>query len=64
MQQTSVQEVPVGTLMLDMYDRKTHQLVWRGRSQTDLSNKSEKNINTLNKDIDHMLNGFPPRAKG
>lgn len=64
MRRTSVQEVPVGTLLLDMYDSKTHQLVWRGRSQTTLSNKSEKNINTLNKSIDHMLNGFPPRAKG
>ena len=63
-QQTTVQEVPVGTLMLDMYDTKTHQLVWRGRSQSDLSDKSEKNTKTLDKDIDHMLNGFPPKAKG
>ncbi len=64
MQQTRVEQVPVGTLMLDMYDSKTHQLVWRGRSQSDLSNKSEKNTKTLDKDIDHMLNGFPPKAKG
>ena len=62
MQQTNVQEIPVGTLVLDMYDKKTHQLVWRGRSQSDLSNNSEKNTKTLHKDIDHMLNGFPPRA--
>ena len=48
--------------MLDLYDKKTHQLVWRGRGQSDLLNKSEKNIKTLNKDIDHMLIGFPPRA--
>ena len=62
--QTTVETVPVGTLMLDMYDSHTHQLIWRGRSQEDISNKEEKNTSKLNKDIDHMLNGFPPKSKG
>ncbi len=59
--QTTVQQVPVGTLMIDMYDTNTHQLVWRGRSNEDLSNNSGKNTHKLDKDIDHMLNGFPPK---
>jgi len=62
--QTTVHEVPVGTLMVDMYDASTHQMIWRGRSQSDLSNKSDKNTKTLDKDIDKMLNGFPPKTKG
>jgi hypothetical protein len=62
--QTTVETVPVGTLMLDMYDKNTHQLIWRGRSMSDLSNKSDKNTKTLDKDIDKMLNGFPPSSKG
>ncbi len=62
--QTTVETVPVGTLMIDMYNSQTHQLVWRGRLQDDLSNKEEKNTKKLDKDIDHMLNGFPPRSKG
>ncbi len=62
--QTTVQQIPVGTLMLDMYDAHTHQLIWRGRSSSDLSNNSEKNTKTLDKDIDKMLNGFPPKLKG
>ena len=62
--QTTVDTVPVGTLMIDMYDANTHQLIWRGRSQSDISNKSEKNTKTLDKDIDKMLNGFPPKSKG
>jgi len=62
--QTTTEQVPVGTLMLDMYDSNTHQLIWRGRSQSDLSNKSDKNTKTLDKDIDKMLNGFPPKGKG
>ncbi len=61
---TSVQTVAVGTLMLDMYDTSTHQLIWRGRSSEDLSKNSDKNSKKLDKDIDHMLNGFPPRTKG
>ena len=62
--QTTVQEVPVGTLMVDMYDASTHQLIWRGKAQSDMSNKSDKNTKILDKDIDKMLNGFPPKAKG
>ena len=64
MTQTRVTKVPVGTLLLDMYDNSTHQLVWRGRSQSDLSNKPDKNTKKLDNDIDHMLNGFPPKSKG
>jgi Domain of unknown function (DUF4136) len=62
--ETTVETVPVGTLMLDMYDKNTHQLIWRGRSTSDLSSKSDKNTKTLDKDIDKMLNGFPPKSKG
>jgi hypothetical protein len=62
--QTQVQEVPVGTLLVDMYDTHTHQLVWRGRASNTLSNNAEKNTHKFDNDIDHMLNGFPPPSKG
>ncbi len=62
--QTTVTKVPVGTLLLDMYDAQTHQLIWRGRSTDTLSNNGDKNTKKLDKDIDKMLNGFPPRTKG
>jgi hypothetical protein len=61
--QTTVEKVPMGTLMLDMYDRNTHQLVWRGRSTAELSDKADKNAKTMEKDIDKMFNGFPPKTK-
>ena len=60
---TTVQRVPVGTLIVSMFDSKTHQLVWRGTSTNELSDKSNKNINKLKHDIDHLLNGFPPHFK-
>jgi hypothetical protein len=62
--ETTTQEVPVGTLVLTMFDANTHQLIWRGMSKSDLSSKSDKNAKTLDKDIDKMLNGFPPKTKG
>ncbi len=62
--QTTVQDVPVGTLMVDMYDSNTHQLVWRGRVSDQVSNNSDKEFKRMNKDIDKMLNGFPPKTKG
>lgn len=61
---TTVQEIPVGTLMMDMYDSNNRQLVWRGRASTDLSNNADKNTKKFDKDIDHMLNGFPPKSQG
>ncbi len=61
---TTEQTIPVGTLLIDMYDNNTHQLVWRGRTTDSLSNNSDKNTKKLNKEIDHMLNGFPPKSKG
>ncbi len=62
--ETTVRQVPIGTLMLDMYDSNTHQLVWRGRSTDSINNNSNKETKTLDKDIDKMLNGFPPKSKG
>ncbi len=63
-QQTTVREIPVGTLVVDMYDARTHQIIWRGRASSELSNNSEKNTKKFDKDIDHMLNGFPPKTNG
>ncbi len=60
---TTVQQVPIGTLMVDMYDSKTHQMVWRGRATGKLSDKTDKNTKKVDSDIDHMLHDFPPKTK-
>lgn len=60
---TTVQNIPVGTLMIDLYDTHTHNLVFRGKAQADLHTKnSEKNISLLNKSIDKMFDHFPPKT--
>jgi hypothetical protein len=53
----------VGTLAVDLFDANSNTLVWRGSSSDTLSNKSEKNIQTLDKGVESMFAHFPPNAK-
>ena len=59
---TTQQQIPMGTLVLDMYDQGTHQMVWRGTARSELSGKPDKNVKTLNKAVTKMFNKFPPKA--
>ena len=52
----------VGTLVVDLFDAKTKDLVWRGVSSGMLSNKSNKNIESLNKGVEKLFQHFPPDA--
>lgn len=59
---TTVQNIPEGTLMIDLYDTHTHNLVFRGRAHADLNTKNpDKNVDKLNKAIDKMFDKFPPK---
>ncbi|WP_213807607.1 DUF4136 domain-containing protein [Granulicella sp. dw_53] len=61
---TTVDNIPVGMLVVDLYDTRSKQLLWRGTSKQDLSDKPEKNAQKLNKAIDKMFDKFPPKSKG
>jgi hypothetical protein len=52
----------VGTLVVDLFDAKTKNLVWRGVSSGMLSDKSDKNIKSLNKGVQKLFQHFPPDA--
>ena len=58
---TTVQQIPVGTLMVDLYDTHTQNLVFRGRAQADLKKNEEKNISLVQKTVDKMFDHFPPK---
>jgi len=60
---TTVDNYKVGTLVLDMFDTQTKQLVWRGSASDTLSNKTDKNIKNLDKGVQKMLKQFPPEPK-
>lgn len=57
---TTVSEYTVGTLVVDIFDAKGKNLLWRGIAQDELSDKTEKNIKKLGKASDKMFKDFPP----
>jgi hypothetical protein len=57
---TTTDTYKVGTLVLDLFDAKTKQLLWRGTASDTLSNNSDKNIKNLDKGVEKMFKQFPP----
>lgn len=54
-----------GQLVLDMYDSKNHDLVWRGvvSKTIDPDAKPEKQEKNLNKAVTKLLKNYPPEKK-
>jgi Domain of unknown function (DUF4136) len=57
---TTTETYRVGTLVVDLFDTKTKQLIWRGASSDTLSDNSNKNIKNLDKGVEKMFKQFPP----
>jgi len=57
---TTTETYKVGTVVVDLFDSKTKQLIWRGASSNTLSNNSDKNIKNLDKGVEKMFKQFPP----
>jgi hypothetical protein len=57
--------ISVGTLVLDLYDPATKQLVWTGTATKTLdpSSNQEKNQRNLDKAMQKLLKNFPPKQK-
>jgi hypothetical protein len=59
---TTTETYKVGTLVVDLFDTKTKNLIWRGSASDTLSNNSDKNIKNLDKGVQKMFEHFPPGA--
>jgi Domain of unknown function (DUF4136) len=57
---TTTDTYKVGTLLVDLYDTKTKQLLFRGTSSDTLSNNSNKNTENLDKGVEKIFKKFPP----
>jgi uncharacterized protein DUF4136 len=57
---TTESEYTVGTLVVDIFNAHSKQLVFRGTAQDELSDKPEKNQKKLAKASDKMFKDFPP----
>jgi len=57
--------ISVGTLVLDMYDPGTKQLVWTGRATKtiDPGSNHEKNMKNLDKAMAKLMKNYPPKQK-
>ncbi len=60
---TTTVNQPVADLVIDIFHGGTKELIWRGMVERDVSNKSEKNIKDIEKDIDKLFKDFPPKSK-
>jgi hypothetical protein len=60
---TTTETYKVGTLVVDLFDTKTKQLIWRVASSDTLSDNSDKNIKNPDKGVEKMFKNFPPGSR-
>jgi len=60
---TTVNEYTVGTLVVDIFDARSKDLIFRGTASGEVSDDPEKNQKKLAKASDKMFKDFPPGAK-
>jgi len=61
---TTVENTPVGTLVVDLFDASSKKLIWRGTASKALSEKPEKNEKKLEDSVQDMFKHFPPQPRG
>ena len=59
---TTIDTYRVGTLVVDMFDPNTKNLIWRGVATDTLSNNPEKNTRKLDGEVHKMFEHFPPNS--
>jgi hypothetical protein len=57
---TTVRKYTRGTLVVDIWDARTKQLIWRGTATNTVSENPQKNENNLKKAMDKMFRKYPP----
>jgi hypothetical protein len=62
MSTTSTQTYTVGTIVVDIFDVMTKQLLFRGQASETINKDAEKNTKTLYKAMAKMFKDFPPSA--
>jgi len=60
---TTVENTPIGSLHIDIFDGQTKQVIWHASSSDTLSSKPDKNEGKLDKAVAELFKNFPPREK-
>jgi hypothetical protein len=61
---TTMTDYKTGTLVLDMFDTKSKQLIWRGVGTDSVAGDPDKNQKKLVKTVQKMFKNFPPKTGG
>src|ERR1700686_1505999 len=59
---TTEQDYKEGTLVVDIFDAKSKQLIWRGSAEGTLSDSAAKNEKNLDRGVAKMFKEFPPES--
>ncbi|HYN42262.1 MAG TPA: DUF4136 domain-containing protein [Thermoanaerobaculia bacterium] len=64
-QTSSVEQIPVGTLIVDLVDAREKELVWRGTASDTLRVNAtpEERDRNLNRAMERLFQGFPPPTR-
>ena len=57
---TTVNTYEEGTLIVDLFDAKTKEAVWRGTATQEVSNNPEKQSKNIDKAAEKLFSKFPP----
>ena len=58
---TTETQIPIGTLIVDLVDPATHEMVWRGLAQDQVKPNGES-AETINEAMQKLFQNFPPGA--
>ena len=61
--QATLNDIPLDTLVIDMYDTKTHKLLWRGAVTESVAKSEDKNDQTMDKAVTQLISKYPPKYK-
>jgi len=59
-----IQDVPVGTLVVDLVDAKQKEVVWRGIARRDVGNEEtpKERAEVVQEAVDRLFEHFPPKG--
>jgi hypothetical protein len=57
---TTTDVTKVGTVVVDIFDSQSKQLIWRGKESADLSGHPDRNAKNLTKNLATLFKRFPP----
>ncbi|HJT70836.1 MAG TPA: DUF4136 domain-containing protein [Terriglobales bacterium] len=60
---TTFEDIPIGTLVVGIFDSQSKRLIWRGRDSQLFSANPQEKEQTLDKSLRKMFEQFPPQVR-